>query len=124
MSTAFGPSGVMRSASLHRAGQLRGVSNAVRACRRNLGRFGAEPGHGIQGRRTFALCMLAPERLHYEGISNRDKKGEGKKVLVAGGAGYIGSHVCADLLLNGYEVVVLDNFMNSSPAAIRRVVRF
>lgn len=35
------------------------------------------------------------------------------KILVTGGTGYIGSHTCVELLNNGYEVVVLDNFSNS-----------
>jgi hypothetical protein len=44
------------------------------------------------------------------------------KILVTGGAGYIGSHLCTDLLEEGYDVVVLDNFMNSSPKSLERVV--
>ncbi|SCX27911.1 UDP-galactose 4-epimerase [Nitrosomonas eutropha] len=43
------------------------------------------------------------------------------KVLVTGGAGYIGSHTCVELLTAGYEVVVFDNFCNSHPEALRRV---
>lgn len=35
------------------------------------------------------------------------------KVLVVGGAGYIGSHTCVDLVENGYDIVVVDNFSNS-----------
>lgn len=35
-------------------------------------------------------------------------------ILVAGGAGYIGSHTCVELLERGYEVVVVDNLYNSS----------
>ncbi|AQZ95298.1 UDP-glucose 4-epimerase GalE [Halopseudomonas phragmitis] len=45
----------------------------------------------------------------------------GKTILVTGGAGYIGSHTCIELQASGYEVVVLDNFSNSSPEALRRV---
>jgi UDP-glucose 4-epimerase len=41
--------------------------------------------------------------------------------LVTGGAGFIGSHCCVDLLANGFDVVVVDNFSNSSPAALDRV---
>lgn len=44
-----------------------------------------------------------------------------KTILVTGGAGYIGSHTCVRLLELGYEVVVLDNFSNSSAEAVRRV---
>lgn len=43
------------------------------------------------------------------------------KILVTGGAGYIGSHTCVELLNKGYEVVVIDNFSNSSPESIKRV---
>ncbi|MEO5781426.1 UDP-glucose 4-epimerase GalE [Arthrobacter sp. PAMC25284] len=43
--------------------------------------------------------------------------------LVTGGAGFIGSHCSLDLLLNGYDVVVVDNLVNSSSAAIESVRR-
>ncbi len=43
------------------------------------------------------------------------------KVLVTGGAGYIGSHTCVELLQTGYEVVVVDNFYNSKPAVLNRI---
>ena len=42
-------------------------------------------------------------------------------ILVAGGAGYIGSHTCVELLNAGYEVVVVDNLYNSWEEALRRV---
>ncbi len=42
-------------------------------------------------------------------------------ILVAGGAGYIGSHTCVELLNAGYEVVVVDNLYNSSEEALKRV---
>jgi UDP-glucose 4-epimerase len=42
-------------------------------------------------------------------------------ILVTGGAGYIGSHTCVELLSAGHQVVVLDNFSNSHPEALRRV---
>ncbi len=42
-------------------------------------------------------------------------------VLVTGGAGYIGSHTCVELLRAGHRVVVYDNFCNSHPRALERV---
>jgi UDP-glucose 4-epimerase len=42
------------------------------------------------------------------------------EILVTGGAGYIGSHTCVELLTAGYEVVVIDNLDNSSPEALQR----
>ncbi len=43
------------------------------------------------------------------------------KVLVTGGAGYIGSHTCIELLQAGHELIVLDNLSNSSEEALHRV---
>ena len=42
-------------------------------------------------------------------------------ILVTGGAGYIGSHTCLELLNSGYGVVVIDNLCNSNPVALKRV---
>ena len=43
------------------------------------------------------------------------------KILVTGGAGYIGSHTCVELLNKGEEVVVVDNLYNSCREALSRV---
>ncbi|MGF9965393.1 UDP-glucose 4-epimerase GalE [Bacillus rhizoplanae] len=43
------------------------------------------------------------------------------KILVTGGAGYIGTHTCIELLNAGYEIIVVDNFSNSKPEALKRV---
>jgi UDP-glucose 4-epimerase len=45
------------------------------------------------------------------------------KILVTGGAGYIGSHTCVELLNAGHDVTVFDNFCNSQPEALARVER-
>jgi UDP-glucose 4-epimerase len=42
-------------------------------------------------------------------------------ILVTGGAGYIGSHTCVELLNAGFDVTVFDNFCNSHPEALKRV---
>ena len=42
-------------------------------------------------------------------------------ILVTGGAGYIGSHTCVELLNVGYEIIVVDNLCNSSEKALKRV---
>ncbi|WP_326536430.1 UDP-glucose 4-epimerase GalE [Pseudorhodoferax sp.] len=44
-------------------------------------------------------------------------------ILVTGGAGYIGSHVCVELLQAGHDVTVFDNFCNSNPESLARVTR-
>jgi UDP-glucose 4-epimerase len=44
-------------------------------------------------------------------------------ILIAGGAGYIGSHVCLELVQSGYDIVVVDNFSNSTPESLLRVQR-
>ena len=43
------------------------------------------------------------------------------KILVTGGAGYIGTHTCVELLNAGHDVLVVDNFSNSKPEALKRV---
>ncbi len=45
------------------------------------------------------------------------------RVLVTGGAGYVGSHTCVELLQTGHEVVIFDNFCNSHFAVIERIGR-
>ncbi len=43
------------------------------------------------------------------------------KILVTGGAGYIGSHTCVEMLNAGHEVVIVDNFYNSCPESLNRI---
>ncbi len=42
-------------------------------------------------------------------------------ILITGGAGYIGSHTCVELLQAGYEIIVVDNLVNSKEESLRRV---
>ncbi len=42
-------------------------------------------------------------------------------ILVTGGAGFIGSHTCVELLNSGYEVAIIDNFCNSSPDVLDKI---
>ncbi len=44
-----------------------------------------------------------------------------KTILVTGGAGYIGSHTCVELMASGYDVVVFDNFSNSQRGVLERI---
>ena len=44
-----------------------------------------------------------------------------KKILVTGGAGFIGSHTCIELLNNGNEVVVVDNLYNANKKSLEVV---
>ena len=43
------------------------------------------------------------------------------QILVTGGAGYIGSHTCVELLQAGYDVIVVDSLINSREESIRRI---
>ena len=49
------------------------------------------------------------------------KKEKCMKVLVTGGAGYIGSHTCVELLNAGFDLIVHDNFSNSTCESLKRV---
>jgi UDP-glucose 4-epimerase len=42
-------------------------------------------------------------------------------ILITGGAGYIGSHTCVELLNNGFDIVVMDNYSNASPDVIGKI---
>ena len=56
-------------------------------------------------------------------MENLQAKANKGTVLVTGGAGYIGSHTCVALLEQGYDIVVVDNFVNSSPVSLERVTK-
>ena len=42
-------------------------------------------------------------------------------ILITGGAGFIGSHTCLDLLNNGYDILIIDSLVNSSTECLRRI---
>lgn len=42
-------------------------------------------------------------------------------ILITGGCGYIGSHTCIEMLKAGYDIVVIDNYYNAKPEALKRV---
>ncbi|MEF2846481.1 MAG: SDR family NAD(P)-dependent oxidoreductase, partial [Eggerthellaceae bacterium] len=56
-------------------------------------------------------------------MSNKSLAGthESQTILVTGGAGFIGSHTCVELLEQGYNVVILDDLSNSSSVAVDRI---
>ena len=43
------------------------------------------------------------------------------KLVITGGAGYIGIHICVELLNQGHQVVIIDNLINSKPIALERL---
>ena len=45
------------------------------------------------------------------------------RILVTGGAGFIGSHICVNLLKKGYEIIVIDSLINSSLTSLKRVIK-
>ena len=69
--------------------------------------------------------FTASRRVHEPRVA-RDStpgSGAGMRVLVSGGAGYIGSHACVALAERGHHVVIADSFANSSPAVVDRLRR-
>ena len=55
------------------------------------------------------------------GTNSRKENADTMRILVTGGAGYIGSHTVLELLEAGYDVLIVDNFVNSKPAALNRL---
>ena len=51
----------------------------------------------------------------------KEKDNMANTVLLAGGAGYIGSHTAIELMSNGYDVVIVDNHSNSQPEVYNRI---
>ena len=54
-------------------------------------------------------------------MTSSQQRADRPHILVTGGAGFIGSHVCVELITNGYLPVVVDNLCNSKPEALKRV---
>lgn len=72
--------------------------------------------HTIDAWHQFHEPLMPCRRLSSDG-SNLQKttvQPPHKRILVTGGAGYIGSHTCLELLKNGYDIVVMDNMVNSN----------
>ena len=44
------------------------------------------------------------------------------KILVTGGAGFIGSHTCLEMLQKGYDLIVIDSYINSNKKSLKRVI--
>jgi len=90
-------------------------------CRRQSVICAARPTDGLRGLRA-AVEGANANRKHGAAAESTHSALPRKKILVTGGAGYIGSHICADLLLQDFEVVVFDSFINSSPKALERAM--
>jgi UDP-glucose 4-epimerase len=71
------------------------------------------------GTMARSRCMLQPG--NRSGTSTQVHNGSSDMILLTGGAGYIGSHVCIALLDAGLDVVVVDNLSNSNKASLERV---
>ena len=64
----------------------------------------------------FVLDLINwQSQTHHSQVSEvtGEMAGSGKTILVTGGAGYVGSHCCVELLKEDYSVIVVDNFVNS-----------
>ena len=68
---------------------------------------------------NLKCAVLTP--VSYTHLDVYKRQGFISTILVAGGAGYIGSHTCVELLNAGYDVVVVDNLSNSSKESLNRV---
>ncbi len=73
-------------------------------------------------KRFISCLMLAFLVFCFNGYNvTAESFNQSETILVTGGAGYIGSHTCLRLLEEGYNLVVVDNYSNSSPESLNRV---
>jgi FlaA1/EpsC-like NDP-sugar epimerase len=118
-------SSLLRRGITARCSQRGAVSPAASLATGLRGRRAAEPPSRAAGARLLAVQNAGRSlgALNTAACAAPDASASPRpKVLITGGAGYIGSHLAVDLLQRGCDVVVFDNFENSSPLAIDRVV--
>src|SRR3546814_2229908 len=101
---------VYRTGRRRDCGEVDGWTNAAGGCTR-------------PHRWRFRTCLPDP-RAYRVGRCWRSRLGRRKmRILVCGGAGYIGSHTCTVLAGRGPDLLVADSFVNSSPRALERLRR-
>ena len=59
----------------------------------------------------------------YTGDEKKNRRIAAMNILLTGGAGYIGSHIAVELLDSGYDVIIADDFSNSSPAVVTNICK-
>lgn len=69
----------------------------------------------------FKVSLVSDMEIYKLSNNKNTGKDINMSILVTGGAGYIGSHTCLELLRSGYDVVVIDNLCNSSSESLERV---
>ncbi|KAI8989333.1 hypothetical protein BDB01DRAFT_781412 [Pilobolus umbonatus] len=77
--------------------------------------------HSIDAWNNLDEPIVGRKRSASEHTSKKKVVAPTKTILVTGGAGYIGSHTCLELLNKGYDVIVMDNMANSHQEALYRV---
>lgn len=74
----------------------------------------------LDQQRNISPAQVQDQRASHE-EDNKVQNRKSIRILLTGGAGYIGSHTLLQLIYEGHEVAVFDNFSNSSPESIRRI---
>ena len=99
-----------------------GTVPACEVCTSRLGgpvRLGLVKSHVSENTSRHVRYCMAPRKIISQGVPTHNTAA--MKVLVSGGAGYIGSHTCLEMLEAGMEVVVFDSLYNATQEALRRV---